>query len=85
MLNGSGSQVGRLVFFDDVRIFPEAASFESYVYDLQTRRLIAKLDENNFASLFGYSPDGRVEVIRHETVRGVLAESESRLHIRERP
>ena len=85
-LNGNEAQkVGEPLYFDDVRILPEDASLESYVYDQTTLRMTAKLDANNFASFFGYAPNGTVEVIRRETVRGVLAEQEGRAHLRERP
>jgi hypothetical protein len=84
-LSGNGSQIGAPTYFDDIRIFPEDASLETYVYDPKTLRMIAQLDENNFASFFGYAPDGKVELVRRETVRGVLAEREARLHVREHP
>lgn len=72
-------------FVDDLRLSPEDARLETFVYDSSTLRMRAKLDENNFSSLFGYAPDGRVESIRRETIRGVLTDSESRLHMREHP
>jgi hypothetical protein len=84
-LSGNGAQFGNPLYFDDVRILPEDASLESYVYDQTTLRLIATLDQNNFATFFGYAPNGKVEVIRRETMRGVLAEKEGRIHLRERP
>lgn len=85
LLSGNGTQTGSPLYFDDVRIFPEDASFESYVYDQNTLRLEAKLDENNFATHFGYAPNGKLELIRRETTRGVLAQLEGRMHLRERP
>jgi hypothetical protein len=74
----------RSIYFDDVRIQPDDASLQSFVYDLNTLRMTATLDENNFATFYRYTPDGRVDLIRRETVRGVLAVQEGRLHMRER-
>jgi hypothetical protein len=70
-------------YFDDVRLLPESASFESYVYDSQTLRMIARLDENNFATFYRYTAAGKVDLIRRETVRGILTQQEGRLHTRE--
>jgi hypothetical protein len=47
--------------------------------------MTAKLDENNFATFYRYTPDGKVDLVRRETVRGVLTQRESRIHIREAP
>jgi hypothetical protein len=84
-LSGNGQKIGDPFYFDDLRIVPEDGSLESYVYDQATLRMSAKLDENNFASFFGYAPNGKLEVLRRETVRGVLAVQEGRTHVRERP
>jgi hypothetical protein len=85
---GSGrlsDTAGLPAWFDDIRLQPEDASLESFVYDLDTRRMTAKLDENNFATFFRYSPEGQVDLIRRETVRGIFAVKEGRLHLQERP
>lgn len=83
-LSGSDS-AGTAHYFDDVRVLPRDAGLQTFVYDLRTRRMLARLDDNNFAIFFGYAPDGTTELVRRETVRGILTERESRLHVRERP
>ena len=82
--SGGGRRNSQTLYIDDLRILPEDAGFESYVYESSTLRLVATLDENNFATLFAYAPDGKVNSIRRETVRGVLTVAESRLHVKER-
>jgi hypothetical protein len=72
-------------YFDDFRIQPADASLNAYVYDLATRRMAARLDDNNFATLYRYTPDGKVDLVRRETVRGIFAQQEGRSHLRERP
>ena len=47
--------------------------------------MTARLDENNFATLYRYTPDGKVDLVRRETVRGIFAQQEGRSHLRERP
>ncbi len=79
------TNVPQPAYFDDLRIQPEDASLVGFVYDPDTRRMTAALDENNFATFYRYAPDGRLDLVRRETVRGVLSEQEARLHIQERP
>jgi hypothetical protein len=76
---------GAPAWFDDLRIQPADASLNAFVYDLATRRMTAKLDENNFATLYRHTPDGKVDLVRRETVRGIFAQQEGRSHLRERP
>ena len=82
-LNGTTSP-GTAAYFDDVRLLPEDGSLETFVYDSATLRMSAKLDENNFATFYGYAHDGTPRLVRRETVRGVMTEKETRLHVRER-
>jgi hypothetical protein len=72
-------------YFDDIRIQPEDASLVGFVYDLDTRRMTAQLDENNFATFYRYAPDGKVDLVRRETVRGVFSQKEGRFHTKEQP
>jgi hypothetical protein len=92
-LNSGPSPGGRQIalnqqppaYFDDIRVQPEDASLVGFVYDLDTRRITAQLDENNFATFYRYTPDGKVDLVRRETVRGILSQQEGRFHTRERP
>jgi hypothetical protein len=85
-LTGNGNDSNpKAAYFDDLRIQPEDASLKSFVYDPDTLRMTAQLDENNFATLYRYTPDGKMDLIRRETVRGILAQQEDRMHTREHP
>lgn len=63
---------------DDIRLMPYESNMKSYVYHPTTQKLIAVLDENNAATLFEYSPEGKLVRIKKETEKGVLTLKESR-------
>lgn len=63
---------------DDIRIMPYAANMKAYVYHPITQKLVAVLDENNAATLFEYSPEGKLVRIKKETEKGILTLKESR-------
>jgi YD repeat-containing protein len=69
------------VYYDDLRISPLEGSIMTYVYDPLTYRLLAELDNNNFATLYSYDEEGRLTQIRKETERGIMTIQESRSHI----
>jgi hypothetical protein len=64
-------------YFDDFRIHPLSAAMKSYVYDEQ-QRVIAELDENNYASYYIYNNRGELISIRKETSKGVQTVTEGR-------
>ncbi len=66
------------VFIDDVRIHPFDGSMKSYVYHPQNLRLLAELDDNNFATIYEYDEEGRLLRIKKETERGLMTIQESR-------
>lgn len=66
------------VNFDDIRLHPFNALMKSYVYDPVSLRLMAELDENNFASFYEYDDDGTLSRIKKETERGVKTIQETR-------
>ncbi len=66
------------VFFDDIRFFPFDATMKSFVYDPLTMRLMAELDENNYASFYEYDEEGALILVKKETERGVMTIQESR-------
>jgi hypothetical protein len=66
------------VYFDDVRIHPYNANMKSFVYDPVTIRLMAELDENNYASFYEYDDDGTLIRVKKETERGVKTIRETR-------
>jgi hypothetical protein len=67
-------------WFDDVRIFPYSGNMKSYVYDFRTLRLMAELDENNYATFYEYDLEGNLIRIKKETERGIKTLQESRQH-----
>lgn len=66
------------VYFDDIRIHPYNANMKSYVYDPQSMRLMAELDENNYATFYEYDDDGTLTRVKKETERGVKTIKETR-------
>lgn len=74
-LQNTGSNT---VYFDDLRVHPYNANMRSYVYDEVSLRLMAELDENNYASFFEYDDDGSLVRVKKETERGIMTIKESR-------
>jgi len=72
------SNSGINCFFDDVRVFPYNGSMKSYVYDPVTQRLMADLDENNYATFYEYDIEGGLVRIKRETEEGVKTVQETR-------
>jgi hypothetical protein len=66
------------VFFDDVRIHPFNANEKTFVYHSSNLRLMAELDENNYASFYEYDDDGTLTRVKKETQRGVKTITETR-------
>ncbi|MBK8705985.1 MAG: hypothetical protein IPN33_22140 [Saprospiraceae bacterium] len=65
-------------FFDDIRIFPEDGSMKSYVYDPVTLRLVAELDERNYATLYEYDEEGKLVRVKKETEKGIMTIKENK-------
>lgn len=65
-------------YFDDIRIYPVNGSMKSYVYDPVSLKLIAVLDENNYATLYEYDQEGSLIRTKKETERGIVTISENR-------
>jgi hypothetical protein len=68
--------------FDDVRFFPFDGSMMSYVYDPQSLRLMAELDERNYATLYEYDEEGKLIRVKKETEKGVMTIQENRDNIK---
>ena len=64
--------------FDDIRIHPIDAGFTSYVYDPVSLKLVAVLDDNNYATFYEYDPEGTLIRTKKETERGIVTITESR-------
>lgn len=66
------------VNFDDIRIHPFNGNMKSFVYSPINLRLMAELDENNYATFYEYDDDGTLIRVKKETERGVKTIKESR-------
>ncbi|PWV55750.1 hypothetical protein [Chitinophaga sp. S165] len=69
---------GHAVFFDDIRIHPYNANMKSFVYGPSDLRLMAELDENNYATFYEYDDDGTLIRLKKETERGIKTITETR-------
>ncbi|MEZ0131124.1 hypothetical protein AB9T88_15685, partial [Flavobacterium sp. LBUM151] len=69
---------GKTVYFDDIRILPTKGNMKSFVYDQKTQRLMAELDENNYATFYEYDLEGGLVRIKKETEKGVFTIQETR-------
>ncbi|MDJ1486054.1 hypothetical protein QNI16_36570 [Cytophagaceae bacterium YF14B1] len=54
------------VIYDDFRVLPSQASMENSVYDHQTGRVTAKLNNENLATYFLYDERGRLVTVKSE-------------------
>lgn len=64
-------------YYDDIRIHPFDANLRTFVYDPETGRLMAALDENNYASFYEYDQDGKPIRVKKETERGTATIQEN--------
>jgi hypothetical protein len=72
-------------FFDDIRIFPKDGSMKSYVYDPITLRLVAELDERNYATLYEYDEEGKLVRVKKETEKGIMTIKENKNSTKKKP
>jgi hypothetical protein len=70
------------MFVDDFRIHPWKSNMKSYVYDTNTLRLLAELDENNYAMIYEYDDEGQLLRVKKETEKGVMTVKEVRSNIK---
>ena len=68
----------KTIYFDDVRIHPFNSNMKSFVYDPINLRLVADLDENNYASFYEYDEEGTLIRTKAETREGIKMISETR-------
>lgn len=66
------------LYVDDIRIHPYNSSLKSFVYSPLNLRLMAELDENNYASFYEYDEDGTLVRVKKETERGIMTIKETR-------
>ena len=66
------------VYFDDIRVHPADGTMKSFVYDSETFKLMAEMDENNFSTFYEYDNEGGLIRIKKETERGIKTIQETR-------
>ncbi|WP_118953408.1 hypothetical protein [Taibaiella helva] len=66
------------IFVDDIRILPMDANMKAFVYHPVNQKLVATLDENNFASFYEYDQEGNLVRTKKETEKGIITVMESR-------
>lgn len=69
---------GAGVFIDDIRIFPYDGQLKTFSYDDKTLRLMAEMDENNYATFYEYDDEGSLVRVKKETERGIMTIKENR-------
>lgn len=65
-------------YFDDIRFFPYNGNLKSFVYNEDTQKLMAELDENNYATFYEYDLEGGLVRVKKETEKGVYTIQETR-------
>jgi len=66
------------VYFDDIRLHPYNSNMKSFVYNPVNLRLMAELDENNYASFYEYDDEGTLTRVKKETQRGIKTIQETK-------
>ncbi|MGB3077338.1 MAG: hypothetical protein WBB36_18570 [Chitinophagales bacterium] len=69
---------GADLYVDDVRIHPFNATMKCFVYHPFNLRLMATLDENNYATFYEYDDEGILVRLKKETERGIVTINENR-------
>jgi hypothetical protein len=78
LVNGTAAPA----YFDDIRFHPWHANMKSFVYDPISLRLMAVLDENNYATFYEYDDEGMLIRVKRETERGIMTIEEHRSALR---
>lgn len=65
-------------YFDDIRLHPFVSNMKTFVYHPLNQKVMAILDENNFASYYEYDQEGKLIRVKKETERGIMTIKESR-------
>jgi len=76
------SNENNCTWFDDIRVHPVDGNMKSYAYDPLTLRLMADLDENNYASFYEYDLEGNLARLKRETERGIVTIKETKSSIK---
>ena len=72
------SPPGVTAWYDDIRIQPFNSQMKTFVYDPQTLRLMATLDENNYAAMYEYDNEGNLVRNKKEVEDNIVTLQEIR-------
>lgn len=72
------SSTTRTYLFDDIRVQPFNSQMKAMVYDPASLRLMAELDDRNFATTYEYDREGTLVRINKETEKGIYTLKETR-------
>lgn len=64
------------MWVDDVRILPSGGMMKSFVYEINSLRLSAVLDEENFSTTYHYDKEGNLKLLKKETETGMVTITE---------
>ncbi len=79
-----GLSGGSLFSMDDVRIQPFQSTLKTFVYNPQTLRLAAELDNQNYATFYNYDQAGTMVQVKKETVKGIATIKTTRSNMKRR-
>lgn len=82
LVNNSDGAINDGVYFDDIRIHPYNSNIKTFVYHPDHLRLVAELDENNFATFYIHDEEGQLIKVKKETERGIKTIEEGRSYVR---
>ncbi len=77
-LNHNGADGSNPIYFDDLRMHPFSAAMKTLVYHPEYLRLMAELDNRNYATFFEYDEEGALVRIKRETENGIVTIKEMR-------
>ncbi len=70
------------IHLDDVRVHPYDGSMQTFAYDPISLRLMATLDERNYATFYEYDDAGLLVRTKRETEKGIITVTESRSYLK---
>ena len=76
------SSSGKDAYFDDIRIYPQDGNIQTYVYRKSDYRLVAQLDNNNYATFYHYDEEGNLYLLKKETAKGIKTIQESKSFVK---
>lgn len=66
------------IYFDDFRIHPFNSNMKTFAYSPINLRLMAEMDENNYASFYEYDDEGTLVRVKKETQKGIKTIQETK-------